>query len=168
MVEAASNFLLPNMTFVVELIAFIIVLGILGWLVLPPLDRALTRRQEQIRVALEEAERARQQVADAQREYERKLEEAREEARKILQQAERYGEQLREELKERGQKEYEAMIARAKADIELAAKEASDELKKEIASLVVMSVERILEKEIDHETHRKLIEEVLAQANIKN
>ena len=46
---ATSNFLVPNGTFIVVLIAFIIVLYVITKYVLPPLNAALTERQEQIR-----------------------------------------------------------------------------------------------------------------------
>ena len=46
---ATSNFLVPNGTLIVELIAFLIVLAVIGKYVLPPLNKAMTARQEQIR-----------------------------------------------------------------------------------------------------------------------
>jgi hypothetical protein len=46
MVQDCGNFLIPNMTFVVELAAFIIVLGVLWRYVIPPVQQAMTARQE--------------------------------------------------------------------------------------------------------------------------
>ena len=56
---ASSNFLIPNGTLIVEVVAFLIVLGFMAKYVLPVLNRALEERQEQIRTALEAAETAR-------------------------------------------------------------------------------------------------------------
>src|SRR5580693_2300212 len=53
---ANSNFLIPNGTFIVVLIAFILVLGFIGRSVVPYLNKLLTERQEQIRGELEAAD----------------------------------------------------------------------------------------------------------------
>ncbi len=45
---ASSNFLIPNATLIVEIVAFLIVLGFLAKYVLPVLNKALEERQEQI------------------------------------------------------------------------------------------------------------------------
>ena len=55
---ATSNFLVPNGTFIVVLLAFIIVLGVIAKFVLPVLNAALTERQEQIRGELAAADQA--------------------------------------------------------------------------------------------------------------
>ena len=45
----ASNFLVPNGTFVVELVAFAIIVCLLGKYVIPPINKAMTDRQNAIR-----------------------------------------------------------------------------------------------------------------------
>ncbi len=62
---ATSNFLVPNGTFIVVLLAFIIVLGIIGKKVLPILNKVLTERQEQIRGELEAADKAKADAEEA-------------------------------------------------------------------------------------------------------
>ena len=64
---ASSNFLIPNATLIVEVVAFLIVLGFLGKYVLPVAEQALEARQEEIRSALEAAEAARAEAAEEQR-----------------------------------------------------------------------------------------------------
>ena len=44
-----SNFLVPNATFFVELFAFALLLFLLAKYVIPPINRAMTARQEAIR-----------------------------------------------------------------------------------------------------------------------
>ena len=62
---ATSNFLVPNGTFIVVLIAFIIVLGVITKYVLPVLNAALSERQEQIRGELEAADKAKADAEEA-------------------------------------------------------------------------------------------------------
>ncbi len=62
---ATSNFLVPNGTFIVVLLAFIVVLGVIAKKVLPVLNKALTERQEQIRGELEAADKAKADAEEA-------------------------------------------------------------------------------------------------------
>ena len=77
---ARHNFLVPNATFIAELVAFVIILGVLGKYVLPPVQKAMHERQEIIRKQLDDAEEARTKLAEAQAEYQRALTEARTQA----------------------------------------------------------------------------------------
>ena len=61
---AASNFLVPNATFVVELIAFLLVLGALRRWVMPPLQKSMNERQRTIDEALTNAEQAKRRADD--------------------------------------------------------------------------------------------------------
>ncbi len=79
-VTAAGNFLVPNATFIAELVAFLLILGLLGRYVLPPVQKAMHDRQEIIRKQLDDAEEARTKLAEAQAEYQRALTEARTQA----------------------------------------------------------------------------------------
>ena len=49
---------MPNATFIAELVAFLLILGILGRYVLPPVQKAMHDRQEIIRKQLDDAEEA--------------------------------------------------------------------------------------------------------------
>ena len=55
----SGNFLIPNGTFVVELVIFLVVLGVVAKWILPPLQNVSEARRVRIRTALEEAEQAR-------------------------------------------------------------------------------------------------------------
>ena len=47
-VAATSNFLIPNATFIAELVAFVIILWIIAKYILPPIRKAMTDRQAMI------------------------------------------------------------------------------------------------------------------------
>ena len=61
----ASIFLLPNGTFFVELIIFIVLVVIMGKKIIPPITAALAGRQERIRASLDAADQARADAAAA-------------------------------------------------------------------------------------------------------
>jgi F-type H+-transporting ATPase subunit b len=161
-VLASSNFLVPNLTFVVELVAFLLVLGILGRYVLPRLQTAMNERQATIRQSLVDAEVAKQRAAEAEVEYRRILDDARTQARTMVDEAGRLAEQLRADRLARAEEEYQRTIDRATADIEAATRRASEEIRRHSADLVIAVVEKVVEG-LDVEAHRELIDRTIAE-----
>ena len=54
------------------------------------------------------------------------------------------------------------MVARAEADIQRATERAREELRLQVADLVIAAAERVIGEELDPERHRGLIEEAIA------
>ena len=159
---SSNNFLLPNMTFFVELLAFIVILGLIAKYILPPIRRAMEQREQEIQNALDQAEQAKRERLAADEEYRAKLEEARQEARTVIERSNRMAEQLRDEARSKGQEEYDRVVARAEADIQRATERAREELRLQVADLVIAAAERVIGEELDLERHRGLIEEAIA------
>lgn len=158
---ATSNFLIPNGTFVVELVAFLVVLAIMAKYILPPLNKMLRERQEGIRAELEAADVAKADAAAADDERRAALEEARHQAREIVAQANRTAEQVGIDAQARGQSEYDRMLAAAEAEVRLARQRALEDAAARLGELVVDVVERVIGREIDAEAHRDLIGEAV-------
>jgi regulator of protease activity HflC (stomatin/prohibitin superfamily) len=95
---APGNFLIPNMTFVVELMAFIIVLSVLWRYVIPPVQQAMNARQEMARQLVSDSEEATRLLEQAQTAYKAAMAGARREAAQLRAQAE----QQRREIVEGG------------------------------------------------------------------
>jgi len=159
---ASSNFLIPNATLIVEVVAFLIVLGFLGKYVLPVLNKALEERQEQIRTALEAAETARVEAAEADAKRQETLDEARRQAREMIAQANKAAERVAAQAEERGRIEYERLVARAEAEIASARPRAVDEVSSKVGTLVIAVARQVIAREIDASSHRALIDEAVA------
>jgi F-type H+-transporting ATPase subunit b len=166
---ASSNFLVPNATFVVELVAFLIVLGVLAKWVLPVINERMDERQATIRQALADAEEAKRRAIEAEEEYKRRVSEAQAQARAVTDEARRLGEQLRAERRQQADEEYERIISRAKEDIDAQIRRATEDLRRGAADLAISVVEKVLGEGLDAQSHRTLIDrtisEVEAQAN---
>ena len=74
---AAGNFLVPNGTFIAELVAFLIVLGVLWRYVVPPVTKAMNERQQMIKAQLDEGKQASERLKQAEADYRKAVEEAR-------------------------------------------------------------------------------------------
>jgi F-type H+-transporting ATPase subunit b len=130
-VLAANNPLVPNATFVVELVAFLAVLGVVARFILPPISGAMHRRQEEIEAALDQGRQAERRLAEAEAEYQARLQHGRRQARLFIERAHGQGEQLRREARRKADDEYGRRVAMAQADIERAAERARRKLLKE-------------------------------------
>jgi F-type H+-transporting ATPase subunit b len=159
---ATSNFLVPNGTFIVELIAFVIVLVVVGRFVLPPVNRLIRERQARIEAELAAADQARDEAARAAEERRAALEEARRRAREIIEQANRSAEQVREAAIAQGQEEHDRILAAASSELEQARRRALDEATARMGELVVEAVERVIGRTVDSAVHRDLIDEAIS------
>ncbi len=158
----ASNFLIPNGTLIVEVVAFLIVLGVVARYVLPPLNKALEQRQQEIRRSLEAAEAAKAEADATRRQRQEILDEARQQARELVAQANATAERLRQEAVERAQAEHDRIVAAAEADIALARQRAVDEVSAQVGALVLAVARQVIGREVDAEAHRALIDEAVA------
>jgi F-type H+-transporting ATPase subunit b len=161
---AAGNFLIPNMTFVVELMAFIIVLGVLWRYVIPPVQQAMNARQETARKLVSDSEEAKQLLETAQTAYKTAMADARHQAAQLRAQAE----QQRREIVEAASTEAEAgvaeIISRGQAQAEAERRQAIRELKTELGNLAVELAEKILGEALaDNQRQQRLIERFLRQ-----
>ena len=158
----AGNFLIPNMTFVVELMAFIIVLGVLWRYVIPPVQQAMNARQETARKLVSDSEEAKRLLEQAQTAYKTALADARREAAQLRAQAEQH----RREIVEGASTEAEAgvaeIISRGQAQVEAERRQAIRQLKGDLGNLAVELAEKILGEALaDNQRQDRLIERFL-------
>jgi len=162
---ATSIFLLPNGTFVVELLVVAVILFLMTKYILPPLNRAMEGRQEKIRSALAAADAARAEAAVAADERAKVLTEAREQARVIVAGAQETSDRLKAEAGGRAQVEYDRIVATAQSEVVAARQHAVDEASARIGEIVFDLVSKIVGREVDQSTHDDLVREAVAALN---
>lgn len=162
--SSGSNFLIPNATFIYELIMFIVVLGLVARFVLPPLQRARDEREAKIRALQRQSDEGRSEATELDHERHAVLARAHEEARHIVDAAGTEVDRIREDATRRAQEEYEREVARA---LEVIARE-RDQLREEtlvrLDDIVIEAAERIVGVAVDRERHRDTIARAIAQA----
>ncbi len=159
---ATSIFLLPNGTFIVELVVFIVLLLIARRYFLPPIVKAMESRQEKVRTSLAAAEAARAEAAQAEDERARVLGEARDQARQIVAAAQATSDQLKAEATGRAQAEYERILAGAQVEVDAARQRAVDGASARIGEIVFDLVAKIVGREVDQGAHEDLVREAIA------
>jgi F-type H+-transporting ATPase subunit b len=162
---ADASLLEINVTFVVEVIAFVAMLLILRRWVYPRVMAAAEARQNQIARALEEAERSRQEAAAALEAVTKQIEDARAQARDIIDRAHKAAVLETEEQVRNARRDAEALLERARSEIAAERDKAIQEIRAQVGTLVVAAASRVLGHAIDRSAHQRLIEEALAQVD---
>jgi F-type H+-transporting ATPase subunit b len=163
MLLGSSNFLVPNTTFIVELVIFLVVLWLLAKYVLPPLNRVVDERRQAIEREISDAEEAKRKAKELEEEHVRLLEQGRDEARRLRDEATKVGEQLRQELQKKGEEDYQRLVASAGADIEASARKAAEDLRAQVTDLVVSVVERVLRDGVTVADQHRLVDQAIAE-----
>jgi len=147
-VLASSNFLVPNATFIAELIAFLIILGVLGKYIVPPVQKAMRDRQAMIDQQVKDAQEAKQQLAQAQEAFQNALTEARSEAAQIRENARAEAQRTIDELRASAQEEASRIVARGEEQLASQRSAVVRELRTEIGTLAVELSEKIVNQRL--------------------
>jgi F-type H+-transporting ATPase subunit b len=160
--STGSIFLLPNGTWFVELLVFIIILYVVSKYALPKMNAMIEARQDKIRTALQAADEARCAADAAGDERARVLNEAREQARDIVANAQALSDQVKAESAGRGQVEYDRIVGQANAEVASARQRAIDEASAKIGEIVFDLVAKVVGREVDQSAHQDLVREAVA------
>jgi F-type H+-transporting ATPase subunit b len=158
-----SNFLVPNGTFLVELAAFILMFFLLARYVIPPINKAMTARQEAIRQEFEELEESKQEAKQAEADFKAQIADARKEANRIREEAREQGNAIIAEAKEQAQVEAQRIREQAHAQIAAERQQALTSLRAEVGTLAISLAGRIVGESLeDDERSTRVVDRFLA------
>ena len=150
-----SNFLVPNWTFVFELISFGIIMWILAKYVIPPINKAMTERQEKIKAQFDEAAQLKADAEATEKENQAQLADARAEASRIREEAREQGAQIIVQHREQAQVEAERITANAQAQLEVERAQALSQLKGEVGAIATSLAGRIVGESLEDDKRQK-------------
>lgn len=149
------------------LFAQFIVFFVLAWVVMrfiwPPLIQALDERRAKIAEGLSAAEDSIAEKASTDATIKELLKGAKLEAAEIVSMAQQRAEDTVEQSRGEAQVVANKQIEAAHEKINLETNKAKEALRNEVAALSLEGARRIIGKEIDQETHEKLLKELAAQ-----
>jgi F-type H+-transporting ATPase subunit b len=145
-------------------VAFLIVAFLLKKMAWGPILKSLEERSQGIENALNEAERARQEMSKLQAGNEQLLREARDERDRILVEAKALKDSIVSEARAKATEESTRIIESARQEIDNQKKAAITELKNQVATLSVDIAEKLTrEKLSDSEKQKALNESLIAE-----
>jgi len=149
--------------FIWTILTFVVLLALLAKFAWRPLLTALESRQDAIKKSLDDADKAKQELARLQQESAKILEQARVEADSILNRTRSDADRLREELKSKAKEEADSIVRNAEEQIQLRTRQALQQIRGEVADIAVTIASKLLERNLANEDNERLIGETLRQ-----
>ncbi|NIM07398.1 MAG: F0F1 ATP synthase subunit B [Armatimonadetes bacterium] len=148
-----------------QIVNVAILLVVLYFVAYKPVMRMLDQRSRRIKDSMEQADAVKEQAARTEEEVKKQLEAAGREGQKRIAQAAKAGEEIREKARQSARQEAEALITRARGEIQRERDEAISELRKEVADLTISAAEKVIDRSLDKKAHRELIEKVMEESD---
>ena len=162
---SAADILLPKPEeFIPAAIAFIVIWAVLAHFIWPSIVKTLDERQKTIQDNLDAAEKSKIEAAEALKKAEGEITAAQNRADDIVAEAKRTGEAKRAALLEEAHADAKRIADKARENIEIDKQNAETELTNTAANLAVELAEKIVDKELDASTQRRLITNALKEA----
>jgi F-type H+-transporting ATPase subunit b len=155
---AASSLgpLAPDLTeLIIGTIAFLIVFGFLGRMLMPRIQKTLQERTDAIEGGLRRAEDAQTEAARVLDQYKTQLAEARHEASRLREEAKEQGAQIKAELRAQGEAERQRIVEAAHAQLEADRQQAITSLRAEVGALAVELASRIVRESLEDEARQQ-------------
>ena len=146
-----------NATLIIQMIVFLILVWFTMKFIWPPITAALDERAKKIADGLSAADKAKAELAIANKRVEEQLVAARDDAAKRLADAERLAQQMVEEAKGRASEEGAKIIAAGQGRGRAGGVKAREALRDQVAALAVKGAEQILRKEVNAGVHAELL-----------
>jgi F-type H+-transporting ATPase subunit b len=147
-----------NGTLIAELLAFLLMLGVLARWVYPPIVREAERRQKQISEQLAAAERTRKEAEERLQTADATIQESRAQAGQIIERANRAGERIQQEAQVSAREEARRVVDAASRDIEAERQRTIQAIRLQLADIVSAAVAKIVGESLSGDRNRKLID----------
>ena len=127
-----------------------------------PVKKMLENRQNTIGGDYAKANDAKQKALEDKKAYEDKLSEAHTEADSVIQSAVSIARARENEILDEARQKADGIIRKAEEDAALELKKAEESIKQEIVGVGTLLAKKILEKEIDEESNKELVDSFIA------
>ncbi|HEY91803.1 MAG TPA: F0F1 ATP synthase subunit B [Dehalococcoidia bacterium] len=146
------------------MVNFFILFGLLYFFAYKPILKMFDERSRRIKDSVEQAEKVREEAARSDEEHRKKLEAASKEGQEAIARAMRAGDEARRRAEEEAKEQAGTLLDKARQEIQRERDESIRELQQEFADLAIVAAEKVIEKSLDKEAHRELIDKVLEES----
>jgi F-type H+-transporting ATPase subunit b len=152
-----------NLTLIGQLLSFVFFVWFTVKYVWTPIMAALDKRRKAIADGLAAAERGQHEQELARERAKDVLHDAKAQAAEIVAQAQKRAAEIVDESKDQARTEGQRILHAAQAEIEQEANRAREHLRERVAELAVAGAQRILQKEINADAHRDIVDSLAQQ-----
>jgi F-type H+-transporting ATPase subunit b len=144
------------------LVTFLVLLYVLSKFAWGPIIRAMNAREEGIKTDLDNARKEREDAQRLLQEHRALLDQARRERADAVEAGRRDAERLKSEILEEARRQREQLMAQADTQIAAGLRHAKSELKGAAADLAIQVAGKLMGKNLDDATQRRLVDDYLA------
>jgi F-type H+-transporting ATPase subunit b len=167
--QQAPNPMVPEKNEVIwGAFGFFVVFGAIAKFGYPAIKKAMNERTERIRTDLETADNEKAEAQRLSAEYQAKLADAKNESARIVEEARQTADGVRRQLEAKAQADIAEMRTQAAADIEAAKSQAMADLRGEVTALAIGAAEQVVQRNLNDDTNRALVEAYIDQVGASN
>lgn len=145
-------------TLILQIVAFLILVWLMGKFVYPILMKSVDKRQEDIETATKLADEAKKQAEETNQQVAKLLKEARSQASDVVATAKQEATAAIELAEAKAKKHAASIIENAHTQLEHDVIAARKALRNETIELVALATEKVVKKKLDNKTDRSLVE----------
>lgn len=144
-----------------SIVVFVILVVVLWKFVLKPVNNMISKRQEEIRGKIDDADRKSLEANDYLEEQKKSIDKARGEAKKIIDEGKEAARKIKEEIEHQASEKSKLMIEDALTEIRSEKDRSINEVKDEMVDIALSASQKMISRTLSEEDHKKLIEESL-------
>ncbi len=146
-----------------QIVNFVLLIVLLRKFAYAPVLRMLNDRSDKIEKSLQDAKRIEEELKNTEETKVAEIKKAKEEAAEIVRNASEIAQANSEKTLDETRKKTQEIVAKAKEEIREEKEKSVREAEKEIAGLAIQIAEKIIKKNLDTASEKKLAEETLSK-----
>ena len=144
-----------------SIVVFVILVVVLWKFVLKPVNNMISKRQEEIREKIDDADKKSLEASKYLEEQKKSIDKSWVEAKKIIDEGKEAGRKIKEEIESQASEKSKLMVEDALTEIRSEKDRSINEVKDEMVDIALSASQKMISKSLSEDDHKKLIEESL-------
>ena len=166
--EGGGGLINLDKSLILQVVNFLILLFLLTKVLYRPLLAKMEERARAIKTSLDEAQAARAEAQRQREEHAAQIRSAHAEAQAIRAQAVKEAQEEQQKLVAQARAEATRLVDSARAELDQDVRRARQQLRQEVADLAIGVAERVIQRSLRDEDHRKIVQDALARMDRAN
>ncbi len=149
------------------ILTFVIVLWVLKRFAFGRIQGMIDQRRDRIREALDEADKAREEARKLREEVRREREQAKADRERLLDESRRQAQRQLEQAREQADADLKERLAKNLEELDAENARLREQIRRDVVELTLLASEKVTGKVLDDEDQRRLIDETIAEVDVK-
>jgi F-type H+-transporting ATPase subunit b len=149
------------------IVTFLLVLWFLRKFAFGRIQGMIDKRRDTIREALDEADKAREEARKLREDVRREREEAKAEREQILDDSRRQAQRQLDQAREAADSDLKERLEKNREELEAENARLREQIRRDVVELTLLASEKVTGKVLDEDDQRRLIDETIAEVDVK-